>query len=97
MVVSEAQSGYDIGCLYCGAIVLENLPHWTTRFYDLIRRKALANEVIPRDLAVRKVYVGDVVDDPPINLFRHSEVEGPVARFHVKDRDFSPLRRDRCK
>ncbi len=41
-------------------------------------------------LRVDEIEVGDMIDDPPIELLGHIEIEASVAGFHVVDRNLHP-------
>ena len=49
------------------------------------------------DVAIRHVYIADVVDDLPVDLLGHALVEAAVARLHVEDGNLSALGCDRGK
>src|SRR3546814_11004063 len=66
-------------------------------FNHTVRRQSLAQQQLARDVAVRQVHVGDVIDNDAVDFFGHALVEAPVSGFHVKDRDAAALRWDRSQ
>src|SRR3546814_5965876 len=65
----------------------QNLEHRAAGFNHTVRRQSLAQQHLARDVAVRQVHVGDVIDNDAVDFFGHALVEAPVSGFHVKDRD----------
>src|SRR3546814_1013246 len=75
----------------------QNLEHRAAGFNHTVRRQSLAQQHLARDVAVRQVHVGDVIDNDAVDFFGHALVEAPVSGFHVKDRDAAALRWDRSQ
>ena len=90
----EAKLAQDARCIDPLPVVGQDLIHRRTGEVDPPVGQPLGEEVAAGMLGVDQVEVGDVVDDPAVDLFRHVKVEAPVAGFHVEDRDLQPLGHD---
>ncbi len=75
--------------------MVEHLEHGAAGRDHQVRGQAFAQQVLPGDGAVRQVHVRHVIDDPPVDLFRHPHVEASVAGLHVEDRNTATLGRNR--
>ncbi|MCY1437591.1 hypothetical protein D9M71_537580 [compost metagenome] len=72
----------------------KHLEHRATGLDHHVRRKPLAKQVIPGDGAIGQVDVGSMVDNSPVDLFRHTHVKAAIARFHVESRNLAALGRN---
>jgi hypothetical protein len=75
-------------------VVLQNLEHRASRLDHRVGRDSFAQQILTRDVAVREIDVGGVVNDSAVDLLGDTLVEAPVPRFHMEDRDLAALRRN---
>ena len=77
--------------------MVQHLEHGAAGFDDAVRRQSLAEQIVPRDVAVGHVDVRDVIDDLAVGLFRNALVEAAVPGLHVENRDVTFLGGDRTQ
>jgi len=90
----QFKTGQHIRLLNAIPVVVQHLAHWAAGLYHHIGRKPLAQQVIAGDGAVGQIDVGSVIDDTPVDFFRHAHVETAIARLHVEGRNLAALGRD---
>src|SRR5712664_602736 len=90
----EPKSGKDIGRFNSFAVILNYLAHWTSGRDDLIGRQPFSQQITTRDRAVCQIDIRCVIDDSPIDFFRHPEIKTAISSFHVENRDLPALGRN---
>ena len=71
--------------------MLDHLPHRTAGCNDLIGRQALTQQIFPCDCAIGQVDIRRMIDNSPVDLFRHPEIEAAISRLNMKDWNLATL------
>ena len=75
-----------VGALDRVTVMIDDLAHRRSGEADLAGLKPLPQEVPAGMFGVDEIEVGDVVDEPPVRLLGHVEIEAAVAGLHVEHR-----------
>jgi hypothetical protein len=91
-ILFKRLGGFDFG-----PVLEDYFGHWRASDKDMFLTEPLGQQIPPGMFRVRKIDVGDVVDDFPVYFLGHVLIETAVARFHVEDGNFEALRGDRAQ
>jgi hypothetical protein len=81
----------DRGGFYFGFVIIQNFEHGGAGEVDASMRESFGDEMTTGMLGVDKIEVGNVINDPPVDLLRDVEVETAIAGLHMKDWNMKPL------
>src|SRR5436309_2966448 len=77
--------------------VLENIGHRRSCFHNALWRETFGNEISPRVLCVRQIYIAGMVHNSAVDFFWNPVIEAAVTRFHVENRNLSTFSNDNAK
>src|ERR1044072_4077890 len=93
----ELEHLQDLRLLNPRAIVGKHFKNRTASLDHPFRRQSLTQQIVPRVVTVGQVDVADMVNDPPIELFRNSLIETAVPCLHVEYRNLQTFRDNRSQ
>ncbi len=73
------------GLLNFRQVMHQHLIHRTARFDDSVGRQPFPQQVFPRNGAVRKIDIRNVIHDFAVAFFGNALVETSVTRFHMEN------------
>ena len=74
--------------------MFDDLPHRATYRDHPLWWYSFAKQILPRDAAVGKIDIADVVDDLAIDLLGNALIEAAVTSFKMEDRNVAAFGRN---
>ena len=94
LILFQAQALQHITLADLVQIHVQHLRHGRAGHVGPLLGQARVCQILPGELTVAQVHVGDHVHDPAVGLFRQALVLAAVASLHVEKGDMQPLGTD---